>query len=137
MKKIFSCSFIVILFISFTIPLFNFAQTATSTDFQIIIQQLQEQIKILQAKVASLETELKATNTELSLVKEEIRLTRILRRGSTGDDVKKLQKFLKQFSDVYPEGLTTGYYGSLTEAAVKKSDAAAPSPKSGASASTV
>ena len=54
------------------------------------------------------------------MVKEEIRLTRILRRGSTGDDVKKLQKFLKQFSDVYPEGLTTGYYGSLTEAAVKK-----------------
>ena len=33
---------------------------------------------------------------------------------------KKLQEFLKQHAEVYPEGLVTGYYGPLTEKAVKK-----------------
>ncbi len=38
--------------------------------------------------------------------------------GSTGTDVSTLQTFLAQDSTVYPQGLVTGYYGSLTQAAV-------------------
>src|SRR3972149_5952421 len=41
-------------------------------------------------------------------------------KGMSGDEVKKLQTFLKQFPDIYPEGLVTGYYGLRTEAAVRK-----------------
>ena len=42
-----------------------------------------------------------------------------LASGSRGNDVTALQNFLKsQGTDVYPEGLVTGYYGSLTTAAV-------------------
>ncbi|MDP3697145.1 MAG: peptidoglycan-binding protein, partial [Candidatus Taylorbacteria bacterium] len=47
-------------------------------------------------------------------------ITRSLGIGSSGEDVKKLQGFLKKFPDIYPEGLETGYYGPATEAAVKK-----------------
>jgi len=43
-----------------------------------------------------------------------------LRRGSTGDDVVLLQKYLKQFPAIYPEGLVTGFFGPLTYNAVKK-----------------
>ncbi|MBI2640367.1 MAG: fibronectin type III domain-containing protein, partial [Candidatus Sungbacteria bacterium] len=47
-------------------------------------------------------------------------LTRSLSRGSSGDDVRKLQEFLARDKDIYPEGLLTGFFGPLTEAAVKK-----------------
>lgn len=44
---------------------------------------------------------------------------RSLSQGSTGDDVTALQNFLKsQGTDIYPEGLVTGFYGSLTREAV-------------------
>jgi len=46
--------------------------------------------------------------------------TKNLQLGSTGDEVKKLQEVLKQYPDVYPEGLVTGYFGLLTEKAVKR-----------------
>lgn len=38
--------------------------------------------------------------------------------GDRNNDVKELQKFLSQFPDIYPERLTTGYFGSLTKQAV-------------------
>jgi hypothetical protein len=41
-------------------------------------------------------------------------------RGSRSDEVKRLQQLLATDSEVYPEGLTTGYYGLLTEKAVRK-----------------
>jgi len=41
--------------------------------------------------------------------------------GQKNNDVKYLQEFLKkQESDIYPEGLVTGYYGPLTKAAVTR-----------------
>ena len=45
---------------------------------------------------------------------------RILSLGSTGDDVTRLQQFLARDASVYPERLVTGYYGALTEAAVRR-----------------
>lgn len=45
---------------------------------------------------------------------------RTLNAGSSGDDVSRLQQFLARDSSIYPEGLVTGYYGALTEAAVKR-----------------
>src|SRR3989344_1561902 len=47
-------------------------------------------------------------------------LTRDLALGATGDDVTQLQAFLAADSELYPEGKVTGYYGSLTVAAVKR-----------------
>ena len=45
-------------------------------------------------------------------------LTRQLQQGSTGVDVSSLQTFLAQDNTIYPQGLITGYYGSLTTSAV-------------------
>lgn len=39
--------------------------------------------------------------------------------GLRNDDVKNLQTLLAQEPDIYPEGLVTGYFGVLTEKAVK------------------
>ncbi len=47
-------------------------------------------------------------------------LTRELERGSEGSDVKALQEFLAKDTEVYPEGLATGYYGNLTVQAVRR-----------------
>lgn len=38
--------------------------------------------------------------------------------GAEGADVKALQEYLAQDSSLYPQGKATGYYGSLTKAAV-------------------
>lgn len=46
--------------------------------------------------------------------------TKTLKKGSSGDEVKKLQTFLRSLPDIYPEGLVTGYFGALTEAAIKR-----------------
>jgi len=45
---------------------------------------------------------------------------RVLKRGYSGDDVSRLQTFLAVDPSIYPEALVSGYYGALTEAAVKR-----------------
>jgi len=45
-------------------------------------------------------------------------LDRQLGIGMSGADVSSLQMFLARDSSIYPEGLVTGYFGPLTEAAV-------------------
>lgn len=47
-------------------------------------------------------------------------LYRQLELGMTGSDISALQSFLAQDSTLYPEGLVTGYYGSLTKSAVAR-----------------
>ncbi|KKU76274.1 MAG: hypothetical protein UY03_C0040G0002 [Parcubacteria group bacterium GW2011_GWA2_47_64] len=46
--------------------------------------------------------------------------TQDLKIGSRSAQVKTLQEKLSADKTLYPEGLTTGYYGSLTQAAVKR-----------------
>ena len=43
-----------------------------------------------------------------------------LNAGSEGDDVTRLQTCLASDTSVYPQGLITGYFGSLTRAAVER-----------------
>ncbi|HEY4526305.1 MAG TPA: peptidoglycan-binding domain-containing protein [Candidatus Paceibacterota bacterium] len=43
-----------------------------------------------------------------------------LEPGMTGSEVSALQTFLAADSSIYPEGLVTGFFGPLTEAAVKR-----------------
>ncbi len=47
-------------------------------------------------------------------------LTRQLELGMSGSDVTALQVFLASDTSLYPEGLVTGYFGSLTKAAVAR-----------------
>lgn len=45
-------------------------------------------------------------------------LTRQLQLGMSGADVSTLQVFLAKDATIYPQGLITGYFGSLTKSAV-------------------
>ena len=45
-------------------------------------------------------------------------LTQELDLGESNSDVTSLQTFLASLPNIYPEGLITGYFGSLTQAAV-------------------
>ena len=89
------------------------AENTTAANLQTLIEQLQNQIKELQEQLTKLKSEVQE-------VKEELKLTKNLYKGLSDEEVKKLQEFLKQYSEIYPEGLVTGFYGPLTEKAVKK-----------------
>ena len=89
------------------------AQENTIEALQTVILQLLDQIKTLQKEIRELKS-------EPTKIKPEIKFTKTLHRGESGDEVTELQEFLKEFPDIYPEGLVTGYFGPLTETAVQK-----------------
>ncbi len=111
MKKL----LVVFLFLGLLLPMsFLLAQqSALDSDAKSLIKTLQDQIKNLQTQVTDLQS-------QLEVVKIELKFTHTLARGTKGDDVKQLQEFLKTMPDIYPEGKVTGYFGPLTEAAIKR-----------------
>jgi peptidoglycan hydrolase-like protein with peptidoglycan-binding domain len=109
MKKITTLALAVLLIL----PAQIFAASVT-------IEQLQEQIKALQAQITQMSAELSATKKDVAVIKEELRITKTLKHDMSDEEVIKLQEFLSTMPDIYPEGMVTGYFGSLTEKAVKK-----------------
>lgn len=109
----------LLVLVSFLFVFSSSAQTFTP-DFQAVIKQLQEQIKLLNQQIAELQSSLKETQKEVEIVKTELKLTKSLKKGESSDEVKQLQEFLRQFPDIYPEGIVTGFFGSLTETAVRR-----------------
>lgn len=86
---------------------------------------LEAQISALQAQIAELQAQIKALEGReqgmaVSSEAKELRLISQLRRGSQGEEVKVLQKILASDPSLYPEGLVTGFFGPLTELAVKR-----------------
>ncbi|MDO8470613.1 MAG: peptidoglycan-binding protein [bacterium] len=76
---------------------------------------LLSQIAQLQAEVARLRTQLK----DPSSVSRTCSISESISMGSKGPQVQCLQEILKkEGSGIYPEGLVTGYFGSLTRQAV-------------------
>ncbi len=81
----------------------------TQADYQNLISSLLAQVSALQAQLPT------ATVSGTGY-----RFVAALSFGNTSDSVKQLQTFLKaQGSDIYPSGATTGYFGQLTQNAVK------------------
>lgn len=130
----FKTSFLLVVILSIFITANPVSAQSSSLDTQALIKQLQEQIKALQTQVLNLSSQLEATKKETTAtkeelkttkekvkeLKEEIKISRSLRRGVKGDDVRELQEFLTQFPDIYPSGSVTGFFGSSTETAVRK-----------------
>src|SRR3989338_5621656 len=54
----------------------------------------------------------------MQLMASAATLYRQLELGMSGSDVRDLQTFLAQDVTIYPQGLVTGYFGSLTKSAV-------------------
>jgi len=73
-------------------------------------------------RIKELIIELQTLQGEMKKVQEEIRATvsDSLKEGMTHEDVREIQKLLATDPEIYPEGLTTGYYGRLTKEALKR-----------------
>ena len=112
-------SLVIILVIGLFPTTFSFAQDITIADLQKTINQLKEQITLLQAQIEQLKTGLSSVRSELAEARTELQFTKTLHRGIRGDEVRVLQEFLKGSPEIYPEGLVTGYFGPITEAAVQ------------------
>lgn len=130
-KLLLSPFIFVVLGIGFFVPNFATADhttTHTIEQLQARIEQLQAQIRVLQQQTTSTNSVNPANSqpepqpSSVPLVCPEF--SRTLYRGvsdaNTGGEVTKLQKVLTADPTVYPEGLVTGYYGSLTEKAVQR-----------------
>lgn len=91
--------------------------TATSAPMPAdTLQQFQNQIQSFNSQLADLRSEVEIANLRGIF-------TRTLKRGDEGDDVSKLQELLIRFPELYPSDTdtsdtVTGFYGSLTKAAV-------------------
>lgn len=79
---------------------------------QDVIQKLLDQIVSLKKQIENLKNGINQSDGSCSLSSN-------LSIGLNNQDVTCLQQFLKdQGQDIYPEGLVTGYFGSLTKSAV-------------------
>ncbi len=130
MKKFFLLVFVISILLIGGSPIFSFAQTnSVAADTAVLQQQIQsllQQITELQAQLARQSSKGNTTQPAESAILSQQNVTsfalfsKTLQRGNRGDDVKKLQAVLKQFSAVYPNGSVTGYFGPSTEFAVKR-----------------
>lgn len=98
-------------------PLIILAQTTTVTPLSAdkiqLLNRLRQDLAALRAKVEMLKL-------ESMTVKSEIRLTKRMMKGMNDQEVKTLQEILATDSEIYPERYLTGYFGVLTEKALKK-----------------
>ena len=106
-KYVIKIILLALLFIS--LPLSSLAQDATIS-LQETIQLLQEQIKLLQSKIYELQKQSAIVRQETTEIRLGSKFTKNLSRGLRGEEVTKLQEFLRQHRDIYPEGLVTGYF---------------------------
>ena len=87
---------------------------------QMTVEELKSEIVRITALIAQLQSQL-AQLLAIPEIPAGYKFEKTLRYGQKSDDVKYLQIFLKvQGPEIYPEGLTTGYFGTLTKAAVIK-----------------
>lgn len=99
------------------------AQAAALTEAQIksvveLVASFGADTSIVKNVEASLRGQSASTTSEEG--KELLKLKAFLKTGANGDDVRILQKILASDPVVYPEGLVTGFFGPLTETAVKR-----------------
>ena len=127
MKKVFSTILgLAVLFSILSVPVVTQAVSSTSS-VQELIATFQQQIADLKAKIDDYNVQLESLKKAQGEVKEAtkevkgtLQLIKQLRKGMSGDDVKILQELLATDPDIYPDGLITGYFGKLTEKAVRK-----------------
>lgn len=93
---------------------------ASSAEVAALILQLQAKIQELQQQLATLQASSIPSEDGPSDAIALHTLTQTLSRGMSNDQVADLQRYLAMHSDIYPEGLITGYFGALTEQAVKR-----------------
>lgn len=110
---------------SFTFKM-PFTTIGTSTESLMSqIKSLQEALQNLKKERESLhgsenKEEKKELKMEIKQTERELTFLRSLKRGMSGDDVKDLQELLAQDPEIFAAMHITGYFGPMTEAALKK-----------------
>lgn len=107
------------------LPVVASAEDSTSTKNTEAIEKLKKQIEELKEKKKQLEEQAKKLQESRKEAAKNVKdaaklLKNQLRRGMSGDEVQVLQEFLAEDHDVYPEGFITGFFGPMTENAVRK-----------------
>ncbi len=95
---------------------------ATAEELTAQIQLLLQQVTALQQQVGGTSASTPSTSGT-SVTGGAVQcplISRNLKKGMSGADVTRLQQFLALDPNIYPEAQITGYYGALTEAAVKR-----------------
>ncbi|TSC86158.1 MAG: muramoyl-pentapeptide carboxypeptidase [Parcubacteria group bacterium Gr01-1014_8] len=102
-----------------SLPLVSYALTAD--ELRVQIEALLRQIEALQTQLGvnpqaqpTGGAPIQSGNVQCPYISRSLKL------GSSGDDVARLQRFLALDPSVYPEAQVSGYYGPLTEAAIKR-----------------
>ncbi len=118
---------------SFSLPFTSLGTTTGALQAQI--QSLQEMLKNLKAQREALDDDSDdsdddsddsnkaardALKTEIKQTKNEIKFLRSLSRGMRGDDVRDLQELLAQDPSILTSDNITGFFGPLTEEALRK-----------------
>ena len=149
MKKFYSVvlSVAVLLVLSGGVASAQTTSEPTTEKLEDMVQQLQQRINDLQQQVNNQEDEeeleqadtenedgnenetdddsedTEATSSSNQLPEQaaaQAGIARQLDQGDRGPDVRQLQELLASNSEIYPEGLVTGYYGPLTAQAVSR-----------------
>jgi peptidoglycan hydrolase-like protein with peptidoglycan-binding domain len=135
MKKILVVFLGLILIGSVVLPVF--AQTSTSTTtstttststqsqqlvdtLKALIENLKKQILELQAKIQAMRQAQTQVREQVQNIQDTLKDIRDLRKGMTSEEIKAIQQILASDPDIYPEGTISGYYGPLTEKALKR-----------------
>lgn len=110
---------------SLALPVAAFAEDLTASEKQEMVEKLKKQIEELKEKKKQIEEQAKKLQESRKEAAKNVGdaaklLRNQLRRGMSGDEVRSLQEFLAEDRDVYPEGLVTGFFGQMTENAVRK-----------------
>lgn len=90
------------------------SSASAAFDFQAAIDSIARQISTLQAELQSL------LSKPSPRAPTPASFTTFLHKGLSHPEVSSLQEFLRVLPGIYPEGRVTGYYGPLTEQAVKR-----------------
>lgn len=112
----------IILSLVFSIFIFSWLPVAFGVASANTISELRIQLQNVLNKIEKLKSELKLVENGLTATNGVtcVKLNSNLKRGMNNSEVKKLQIFLAQDKNIYPEAITTGYFGKLTELAVQR-----------------
>ncbi|MDD5433724.1 MAG: fibronectin type III domain-containing protein [Candidatus Pacebacteria bacterium] len=94
--------------------------STASTSTQALIQVLQQQIQTLKQQIQAIANQLALILQTQQTTQQTLKLSRELKEGMRGDDVKLLQQILATDPSIYPEGIVSGYFGKLTAQAMKR-----------------
>ena len=85
-----------------------------------LIENLKKQILELQAKIEAMRQVQTQVREQVQNIQDTLKDIRDLRKGMTSEEIKAIQQILASDPDIYPEGTISGYYGPLTEKALKR-----------------